>query len=567
MTPARRKDDPNASDSSVLRAIAQAERFLRRAERLKERFARITKQYGIVYAAGKVRRDGGSPEGRNTESPDAGTDAPVETLESMLGELKNSVGTLRDNVSSASGQVPETDPAAADLREVFIDANDLYNEIEAWRAGEVADLTERKEEVSAMPPSDQLASRLENIQRMLEAYEGKPDAVPGTPNLDEVRSAINERAEPKPEPAPAPTPDPALPAAPEPPVEPRPEPSTVPPPVPPTPETLRPVTGEVLPWPASKEAIRAQFTYSPEKFGTPKEFVDHLAVQLNTDEKLNEYLEAMFEYSLSRDTGKSQTTINNGSTEKDEHWEQPLTFFTTYNANGKNFGDCDDVAIAFTHLKKLQGKPAFTLSTYTSEKKEDGGVLAKGHMISAWFETNAEGNRVAKMIDTTGLTGRSHARLRQVVAEPGESDDALIQRLYLRRQAEPVNPRAISSVHLLPNGNAFDIPANLSLIKRHEEIEGHLKNVRYDAVLAIVKYELAADPTNLNLHMANIQFLLLTNASRDTVSAAVAALKGPPEAEKPITHNAYEPLTVIRLLAKATPPYRAEIDALKAHIA
>ncbi len=560
MTPARPKDDTNASDGSVLRAIAQAERFLRRAERLKQRFARITKQYGIVYAAGKVRRDGGSPEGKKTESPDAGKDAPVETLESMLSELKNSVGTLRDNVTSASAQVPETDPAAADLREVFIDTNDLYNEIEAWRAGEVVDLTERKEEVSALPASDQLATRLDTIQRMLDAYEGKP----GTPNLEEVRSAISERVEPRPEPAPA---------LPEPPAEPRaevrPEPAALPPPAPPAPEPLRPVTGEVLPWPAGKEAIRAQFTYSPEKFGTPKEFVDHLAVQLNTDEKLNQYLAAMYEYSLTRDTGRSQTTVNNGATERDEHWEQPLTFFTTHNANGKIYGDCDDLAIAFTHLKKLQGKPAFTLSTYTSEKKADGGISAKGHVISAWFETDASGNRVAKMIDTTGITGESQARLRQVIANPGESENSLLERLYALRTrgADPLNPRAITSTHLLPDNRAFDIPANLALVKRHEEIEGHLKNSRYDAVLAIVEHELAADPTNLNLHMSKIQFLLLTNASRDTVIAAVAKLKGPPEAEKPITHNAYEPLTVVNLLARATPPYRAEIDAIRAHTA
>lgn len=254
--------------------------------------------------------------------------------------------------------------------------------------------------------------------------------------------------------------------------------------------------------------------------------------------------------------------LNNGPghREPNERWINPLEFLTTPNAQGELCGDCDDVALLFAYIAQLQGKQGFAFETSTSRYVSEHRIEGNGHAMAAWFENDGS----LRIVDTTGIRGRTNATIQIVERRTGETDEQLLERGYResRVNATPLDPRSLYTVISLRNGDGVNLPGNLSLCKRHAELQPLLESSDYRGALRIVEEEIARDAGNLNLRLAKIQLLLLANAPRSEVTAVTNNLSG---VTTHTSYNMYAVQMTRRALLQQSPQYVEEAAALTRH--
>ncbi|HRH94172.1 MAG TPA: hypothetical protein PKV72_06620 [Candidatus Peribacteria bacterium] len=309
-------------------------------------------------------------------------------------------------------------------------------------------------------------------------------------------------------------------------------------------------------FPATPEAVRERFRYTTDRFGTPEAYSRFLAEQLTSDDRWNKFLQAMFEYTETSPGAPAQIINMNNLTDTDS-WIPPLRFMTTYNANGRISGDCEDLAFFATHIARLQGKPAFTagLSSHVGERQPGGNFRLKtdgGHVFTGWFEPGADGRRLLRMVTTRGVNNAAGAPVGQAgifsaLANPGETDAQLITRLFnevasvassVPAGVRTLDPNHVQAMHVLTSGNGFAVHGNFNLLARHGELEALLQRTPPDhaGVAGIVRQELNNDRNNLGLHASLIQFLLLAN-DRPAIDPAMTALLASLTANPPVNRN------------------------------
>lgn len=309
-------------------------------------------------------------------------------------------------------------------------------------------------------------------------------------------------------------------------------------------------------FPTTPEAIRERFRYTPDRFGTPEGYSRFLAEQLNTDERWNQFLQAMYEFTETT-PGIPAEVLNLNNLRDTDPWVPPLRFMTTYNSNGKMFGDCEDLAFFATHIARLQGKSAFSagIGSNVGERRTDGTFRLRadgGHVFTGWFEPGTGGRRVLKLVTTRGINTAAGAPIGQAgmftaTANAGESDAQLLTRLYNEvagvSTTVPVGVRTLDTnhlqaMHVLTSGNGFIVHGNFNLLARHGELEALLQRTPPDhmGVVRIVREEIANDQNNLGLHASLVQFLLLAN-ERTAVDPALDGLLAAMRISAPVSRN------------------------------
>ncbi len=325
-----------------------------------------------------------------------------------------------------------------------------------------------------------------------------------------------------------------------------------------TPATPAPVDLRAGEFPATPEGIRQQFRYTAERFGTPEGYARFLAEQLTTDDRWNKFLQAMFEYA-ENSPGTPARILNLNNIQDTDSWTPPLQFMTTYNANGKISGDCEDLAFFATHIARMQGKAAFNvgLGSNVAQRTPENTFRLRaegGHVFSGWFEPGTGGQRVLKMVTTRGIVDANNAPIGQAglftaTANAGETDAQLITRLYnqvasvtagnaLPSAIRTMDAGQVQNLHVLAGGNGFALHGNVALLLRHGELDGLLQRNPPDhaGVVRIVREELARDQGNLGLHASLIQFLLLAN-DRPAIEPAMDAFLTALRATPPVSRN------------------------------
>lgn len=540
-------------------ANARAQQFIGKANALQDRFNTLQKQHNFTFLGGKiVQQLAGVPEADRTQDKEA--EDQIDDLENALERFDGIVNRTEREATAAREQTPNDDPVAEQLDGLRNDIAKLRKEAGDWRHEEANALGVGTENVPS--PDTFKERRVDDLQRLIDAFlhtldGNEPSAATATPRtpsptfgtmVDALARSRQPSTPMRTERVDAPpTTEPA-----------------------PTESVARPRSGPALapdnePWPTTQAEFRLQFTYSPERFGSRENFARHLASRLNTPERMNQFLENMFNYTQARDIGQRQRMVNAGREryENNEKWIPPLEFLTTYDASGKMHGDCEDVALAFAYIKQLQGKPAFALETSTSTRDASGGLHGRGHALSASFEPDGS----VHIIDTTGIEGRSSASVQITQRQPGETDEQLLTRAYRSAtdSGRQFDPRAIYGVISMPNGDGFNLPGNLAFVRRHIELQPMLEAGNYRGVLGVIDQEIARDPTNLNLRLSKIQMLVLANAPRSEVTAVINALAGPPKVEKPTQFNVYSVNITHRILLEQSPQYGEEHLKLTAH--
>lgn len=537
------------SSSRVKAAISIAHAFLEKAEHLSQRFAALEKEHGFVYPAGKNIRQSADPEAARDTDEQQERKEMLGTLEGLLEGFDRVISRTGRDATAAREQLDNDDPVAKELDELQSEIQALQKQSDAWRQEETAALGVGPESVDA--PETFESNRIDGVQRFLDAVsellsDNETQESPASPDalssvLSTVRPAL-ERREPQPT---------SMPSVPSPIRTPGAQPATV-----------DDQQAQAEAWPATREQFRQQFQYSVERFGTPERYARYLAVRLDSPQRINEFLENMFVYTTSRDTGSSQRMINNGPghREPDERWIHPLEFLTTPNSDGKLHGDCDDVALLFAYIAQLQGKNGFALERSIAKMVGSNRVEGTGHAMAAWFESDGS----LSIVDTTGVEGRSQASIQRVQRRSGETDEELLERGYktTRQNPKPIDARSLSTVISLRNGDGVNLPGNLSLCRRHAELHPLFESADYRGVLRIVEEEIARDPANLNLRLAKIQVLLLANAPRSEVTAVTSALSG---VATHTSHNMYAVHMTRRALLQQSPQYVVEAAALTRH--
>jgi hypothetical protein len=541
----------NTPNSRVQDAIDTARTFSKKAEALAQRFETLEKQYGFVYPAGKIIRQSAEAEQHHENTEPKERNELLQVLEGLLENFDRTVSRTERDAVSAREQLPDDDPVAKELDALRAEIRDLQQGSDKWRREETATLGVGPESVEV--PSSFEANRVDGVQRFLDAVsrllgedtpnKPSPAATPLSSVLTTVRPSLERRvSEPRPAPSEQ-TPIRARDAQ-----------------VEPQPVDEQQIRNE--PWPTTREQFRQQFRYSPERFGTPERYARYLAVRLNTPQRINEFLENMFVYTTARDTGSSQRMINNGPghREPDERWINPLEFLTTPNAQGELCGDCDDIALLFAYIAQLQGKQGFAFETSTSRYVSPNRIEGSGHAMAAWFESDGS----LRIVDTTGIRGRTNATIQTIDRRPGETDEQLVERGYResRTNPTPLDARTLYTVISLRNGDGVNLPGNLSLCRRHAELQPLFESGDYRGVLRIVEEEMNRDPSNLNLRLAKIQTLLLANAPRSEVTAVTSNLSG---VGTHTSYNMYAVQMTRRALLQQSPQYIEEVAALTRH--
>jgi hypothetical protein len=295
-------------------------------------------------------------------------------------------------------------------------------------------------------------------------------------------------------------------------------------PLEPLPAAPTPVPASSEPFPATLDAVVRQLRYDPERHGTPDAYLNVLAAQLRTPEQIQQFLTALYRYDDSLDLAGRQGFLNTGRTEPREHWEHPLSFLTTLR-DGTTRGDCDDLALAMTAILRRQGREAFTIAAASAVPTPAGGETFPGHVVCYWIERNGAGQATTiHRLDCTAKDGIDGRIVSQAV-QPGEDEDSVMVSLF-RRDAEEgggrpaLEPQRCDLAYVASDGRAFSLPATLALCKQAATIERALEAKRYDLVLEAVRAEQARTPRVLNLHLAELQLLLLTRQ----VEAATAVV-------------------------------------------
>lgn len=260
-----------------------------------------------------------------------------------------------------------------------------------------------------------------------------------------------------------------------------------------------------------EEFIR-QYTYSPERFNSREAYMQFLADNLTSPQRINDFLRYFYRYSQEHDRGQRQELVNMEGF-SDDRWLQPHEFATQYDAEGRITGDCEDIALLFQEILSRQGKQTFAFSV-------------PDHALMGWLERS--GNRVtASTVDTTGSpTRNAQAYCRQLEGNPDEPEQSVFSRLIMTFIGRS-NARSDSDVNqinlsfLFPDGRAFNLPATFALAQRYRELHQLLRDSNYQGILKILNAELQANPTNMHLLTARLQFARLTGADAKTINEHV----------------------------------------------
>ena len=543
---------PKGGMDRIRAATARAQAFLDKANSLNESFLTIVRRENLTYLGGKTTLQFMSPEGADNQPEQQQFKEALEKLGGLLEAFDKTMGDTDRNAESARASVPDDDPVAGELEALRAEIRKIGQEAAKWRGEETASLGVGPESVER--PSDFSENRVDGLERLLQAFErwaaeDSSERTPDTSGVGRLVDTARRRVETPPPPPPSPPP----------PTE-----SRLIPPVTETrtapPAGLPDLSRET--WPTTEAEFRRQFTFTVERFGTREHYARHLADRLNTTERINQFMENMFRYTRDRDQGQRQRMINKGpdAYEPNERWVPPLEFLTTYNSEGRMYGDCDDIGLAFAYIAQLQGKAAFAIETSTSTRDASTGALdGKGHVMAAWFE--ADGS--LRIVDTTG-NGRRQAGIQVVQRRPGETDEQLLERGYQEGRVgpNPIDTRSLSTVISLQDGSGVNLPGNLALCRRHAELQPLLEARNYRAVIAIVDQEIARAPSSLDLRLAKIQLLMLAGAPRAEVRSVVRNLSG---VDRHTVFNQYAAATARNVMLNPRPQYVWECNMLTAH--
>lgn len=469
---------------SVADAIRVAQDLLCRIQNLHLKIAAIHQQYGVTFLVGMVLRDlTGTPAERPAaEQPRQSLITPeMRELMEVFTKVQREMQTLQELVPAVSNATWPTSPYAQQTATVEQEFERLLIDIAAL-ASSPAINTAYRSEMNAQNPA--LWSD-ETVNRMIAAMF----AAGGILQRNGILASPGQ-----------------LPRA-EDPLEPL-------------------VAASTLPFPATPEAIRTELRYTPERDGTPEQYLRLLAARIRTPEQFDAYLRAMVKYDQAFNRNGGQRFLNYQRIETDQLWQHPATFLTTYNADGRLTGDCKSVALAMKAILRLQGRDAVAIESSIAQPPDalSGLVRVEGHMATIWVET-VNGRLVARRLDTTTIDG-SDASLISVTANDGESREDLIVRAFGEGPNHtPLYKDQLGLCTLRADGWAIDLPVTASILTQAASLERAMETGRYEDALRIVRGEIGRTPQNLNLRLAEIQLLMLATALDTEIERAVAAVE------------------------------------------
>lgn len=130
---------------------------------------------------------------------------------------------------------------------------------------------------------------------------------------------------------------------------------------------------------------------------TEGEYLDYLAKQLDTPEKLDAFMKFYMRYTSDRGTYNSELSVfdNLQSLIVDEYWQQPDQTFGRVE-NGKMLGDCDDYAFLAKAILERQSK-------LDGKERNPHVIYVPGHAECVWSEKRPDGKYDFYSMGTFGL--------------------------------------------------------------------------------------------------------------------------------------------------------------------
>lgn len=255
------------------------------------------------------------------------------------------------------------------------------------------------------------------------------------------------------------------------------------------------------------------FWYSAEKYKNKEDYVNFLAKELITIDKMNEFLKYMFEYNLQEDSQTSiyeQKFLNTASSLK-QKWDDPINFVTDYidkDWQKKFNGECIDIALFFQYLTQLQWKNSFVIT-----------MTDPLHAIAWWFE-EVDWKLIAYKAETEDITWTWNASVVKLEWNEWETKEHLFKRLFEKPKWEWLEPTIFyediktidKSVNLwikLSDGTAVDLPWNFELLDEYGRIKELFEKKEYNGIVDIIDSYLKRFPKNPNLLMAKSQVMIL----------------------------------------------------------
>ncbi len=476
---------PAGSPSPVAAAITTARDLIQRARDLQLRIAAVHERFGVTMLVGLVLRDG-APAPRETPAPETQpsllNSAEVRELLQLFTDAQREMAALQTQVPALADATWSDSPWAPEMATIEQEFQRLQIDLMSLARSPAINSAYRAEMNANYPAlwSDETVDRIAVAMTGLAAFmNGEFD--PRLPRRELPTAA-------------------------------------------PVPAGL--IAPSELPFPADAEAIRRELRYSPERDGTPDQYLRLLAGRIRTPEQFDAFLRAMVKYDESFNRNGQQRFLNYHRIEQHQLWQNPAAFLTTYDANGRLTGDCKSVALAMRSILSLQGRDAVAVEANMLQTPDASGrVHSGGHMATIWIE-NTNGRLVAHRLDTTVRDG-GEASVTTIEGNPGESREDLIVRAFNEGAHRNIQlqPDQVGLCHLRADGWAVDLPITATLLTQSAALERAFNAQDYDAVLAIIRNEIARRPQVLNLRLSEVQMLLLKNANAAELEPAIAAIE------------------------------------------
>lgn len=468
---------------TIMAAVLVARELLARAQALRARLATVRQTHHIVTLGTRRLADGPATGPRERpaaeRAPETASNPEMRELMETLEMLARELTPLRQEVAELSEATVPDSPYAAEMASAEQELDRLTVELMAIARTPAINPAYRDEMNAAYPALwseetvDRLAASIVGLTALIDNRLGRHDDRPGETSPVDL------------------------------------------------------VAASELPFPATAEAIRRELSYSPERDGNPDNYLRSLASRLRTPAQFDAFLAAMVKYDESFNAGGRQFILNLNRADQNQLWHDPRAFLTTYDSDGCIVGDCKSVALAMRSILRLQGREALSVVSDVSQPPDAAGrISTRGHMETLWFET-VEGRLVVHRLDTTGRDG-SAASVTTFEANPGETREQLTVRAFGTNEGE--NPITLSPEHadlcfLRRNGAAVDLPITVGLLAQALPLERAIESGDYEAALTIVRAEIARTPDLLNLRLAEIQLMMLKNASADDLTTVIAAVE------------------------------------------
>lgn len=222
-------------------------------------------------------------------------------------------------------------------------------------------------------------------------------------------------------------------------------------------------------------------------YPTPKDYVDKLATELNTPEKLALYFDLFFRYAYDDVREQGTRYAKDGQ----DRWQSPEETMTRIQ-DGMMEGDCEDLALLAADILKKQGKNAKVVRVFAhaacfwSEKREDGQYdfysLDTGGLVK--ITESSVGRGLSKLVAAVGGKPEDCFEGAITIGELAVNGRPFLQKVPQEIFSDPqLYSKFFQANTVLQNGNFADAlyfynqicsqyPDNLFLQKQKVRVEG-----------------------------------------------------------------------------------------------